>query len=109
MSDSTKQTDYIINLTDEDRVRHKHIIIKNKVVEFTVQYETLINDKWYPVVRYDTFHGFPHKDIINPDGTKHKIQLFIFDYNQALTFAEDDIKVNWQLYKKAFKEGLGND
>ncbi|MDL1964286.1 MAG: hypothetical protein LWW98_08155 [Deltaproteobacteria bacterium] len=32
---------------------------------FRVQYETKINQIWYPVVRYDTAHGFAHRDLLN--------------------------------------------
>ncbi len=104
-----KEIEYIIYLTIEDRVRHKHVMTKGKILEFTIQYETFINEKWYPVVRYDTFHGFPHKDVMRPNGTQIKTQLFIFDYNNALTFAEQDIKVNWSFYKRIFKEDIQDD
>jgi len=31
--------------------------------------------------------------------------MFTRDYNEALTFAEYDIKSNWRVYKKAFLGG----
>ncbi|WP_420886781.1 DUF7718 family protein [Candidatus Kuenenia stuttgartensis] len=34
---------------------------RGKIVFFRVPYKTRINDKWCPVVRYDTAHGFVHK------------------------------------------------
>jgi hypothetical protein len=40
-------------LSDADRKRHEHITDRGKVLEFVVQYEILIGDKWMPVVRYD--------------------------------------------------------
>jgi hypothetical protein len=40
------------------------------ITDFVVQYEIFINDKWCPVVRYDTAHGYAHKDLIHPDGSK---------------------------------------
>jgi hypothetical protein len=37
---------------------------------------------------------------------KRKTPLFITDRNDALTFAENDIKDNWELYKERFvREG----
>lgn len=33
-----------------------------RVLGFVVQLECLFNDEWYPVVRYDTAHGFAHRD-----------------------------------------------
>ena len=71
-------------------------------IDFTIQYETFINDKWFPVVRYDTSHGFAHRDLLNIKGEKRKTPLFIADKNDALTFAENDIKDNWKMYKQRF-------
>ena len=71
---------------------------------FRVQYETKISNTWHPVVRYDTAHGFAHRDMLKKDGTVTKTPLFNQDYNDALTFAENDLKSNWSYYKKRFSE-----
>ncbi len=55
-----------------------------------------------PVVRYDTAHGYAHKDLLNPDGTREKILIGITDFNEALTFADKDIDENWPRYKDRF-------
>ncbi len=55
-------------------------------------------------MRYDTSHGFAHRDIINIEDEKRKTPLFITDKNDALTFAENDIKDNWEVYKRRFLE-----
>ncbi len=89
-------------LTDEDRKRHEHIREKDEVKGFVVQYETKVNDKWMPVVRYDTAHGYAHKDLINPNGTKEKILMGNADYNELLTEADKDINENWERYKEMF-------
>jgi len=65
----TRKT-YILLLSDKDRKRHEHIIDRGKVRGFVIQYELFIKNKWIPVVRYDTAHGYAHKDLINPDGSK---------------------------------------
>ena len=41
---------------------------RGEIMEFIVQYETVILGEWRPVVRYDTAHGFAHKDIIRASG-----------------------------------------
>ncbi len=64
---------YVFMLSDTDRKRHEHITEKDRVAGFVVQYETLSEGKWLPVVRYDTAHGYAHKDLLNPDGSKEKI------------------------------------
>ena len=78
------------------------IRFKGEIIDFAVQYETFFNGKWFPVVRYDTSHGFAHRDIINFKAEKRKTPLFITDKNDALTFAENDIKDNWEVYKQRF-------
>jgi len=96
--------EYIIRLSPDDRYRHYHSIEKGKIVFFRVQYETKINNKWYPVVRYDTAHGFAHRDMLDIRGKVEKTPLFNQDYNDALTFAENDLKTNWLIYKRRFLE-----
>lgn len=70
-----------------------------------VQYETFIERKWHPVIRYDTAHGFPHVDKIHPDGTVEKISLLTKDLGEALTFADQDIDENWDRYKQQYLMG----
>ena len=92
-------------LTNEDKYRHKHIRFKGEVLSFVVQYETKLEGKWYPVVRYDTEHGFAHRDLVDRNGNKQKTPMFTENYNEALTFAEYDIKSNWKFYKQTFLGG----
>ena len=69
-----------------------------------VQLETNAKDKWCPVVRYDTKHGFAHKDIIHFDGSAEKFNLGMSNYNIAMIFAEQDLKSNWGKYIEQFLE-----
>ncbi len=55
-----KEKTYIFMLSDKDRKRHEHLIERGKVFGFTVQYEILLENKWMPVVRYNTAHGYAH-------------------------------------------------
>ncbi|MCK4391263.1 MAG: hypothetical protein KAV83_13615 [Desulfobacterales bacterium] len=98
----TKEVEFVLAFSQEDRYRHYHLRIKGQVIDFVVQYETFINGKWFPVVRYDTSHGFAHRDLLNIKHEKRKTPLFITDKNDALTFAENDIKDNWEVYKQRF-------
>lgn len=101
---SENKIEYIIRIGPVDRYRHMHIKEKGKILFFRIQYETKINDDWYPVVRYDTAHGFAHRDLLNKKGEVRKTPLFNQDYNDALLFAESDLKDNWRLYKDRFLE-----
>ncbi len=97
-----KKKTYLFMLTDEDRKRHEHVTDKGKVAAFSVQYEVLYENDWKPVVRYDTAHGYAHKDLLWPDGTQEKIFMGIADFNEALTLADKDIDENWVRYKERF-------
>lgn len=97
-----KVTEYVILLGYDGRRRTYHKRLQKNIVEFVVRYELFFRGKWYPLVRYDTAHGFAHKDVLTFDGkiTKHKLPFT--DYNLALTFAEKDLKENWQKYRENF-------
>ncbi|MDZ7721936.1 MAG: hypothetical protein U5R06_03675 [candidate division KSB1 bacterium] len=47
-------------------------------------------------------HGFSHRDLLNKKGKIRKTPLFNQDYNDALLFAESDLKDNWRIYKHRF-------
>ena len=53
-------------------------------------------------MRYDTSHGFAHRDLLNKKGEIIKTPIFMHDYNDALSFAESDLKANWEIYKGRF-------
>lgn len=99
-------TEYVIRLSSTDRYRHIHVRMKDRIVFFRVQIETLIGDKWMPVVRYDTAHGFVHRDLLDRHGNATKTPLFNQDLNDALTFAENDLKTNWSFYRERFLEEI---
>jgi hypothetical protein len=88
--------------------RPDHQITQNGKCQFsttslrTNAYETKIKDAWYPVARYDTSHGFAHRDLLDIKGGVKKTPLFNQDFNNALTFAENDLKLNWFYYKNRF-------
>lgn len=65
-----KELNFIITLSPEQQDRLRVVAFKEKgrVTGFVAQYETLIGQDWRQIVRYDTAHGFAHKDIIHPNG-----------------------------------------
>ena len=98
----TKIVKYEILLSESDRKRHTHNSDRGEVISFTVQFETLVKDKWLPVVRYDTAHGFAHKDILHVDGRKEKVDLGSMTMKDALVAADRNINKNWIRYKQRF-------
>ena len=97
-----KEVEYVVRLGKTDRYRSRHIRKQGRIVRFVVQYETQIGEKWHAVVRYDTAHGMAHRDLLTRAGEVTKIPIFTRGYNEALTFAENDLKANWALYKERF-------
>ena len=97
-----KIVEYVTPLGIDGRRRTRHVRIGSKIIEFVVQYEIKINNEWYPIVRYDTSHGFAHKDRLSYKGDVIKEEVPFNDFNLALTFAEKDLKDNWQKYKEHF-------
>ncbi|MDZ7364036.1 MAG: hypothetical protein ONB46_25480 [candidate division KSB1 bacterium] len=82
----------------DDRIRCDFATRKGKVIRISVvQYETFWQNKWLPVVRYDTAHGFFHRDVYFFGGTKHFKEFVLKpSLEEALTYAIQDIRLNWQ-------------
>ncbi len=99
---TSRRVEYVLRIGPADKYRHLHVQDRDKIVFFRVQHETKIRDVWFPVVRYDTSHGFTHRDLLDINGGVKKTPLFNQDYNDALTFAENDLKLNWLHYKNRF-------
>ena len=81
-----------ISKQENEGLRIKIIIEKGNVYDIVVQYESLIRGKWVSFVRYDCTHGFFHRDILNPDGSKEKKVIGIKNLEDALLYAEQDLK-----------------
>ena len=99
-----KEKEFIRYISDKDRIRQKIYLEKGKVTKFVVQYESFLQNIWQPIIRYDTAHGYFHKDILDPDGSKVQRKITGLTLNDALTFAEQDIIRNWTVYKNNYIE-----
>jgi hypothetical protein len=85
-----------------DRLRIRIETAKGGVKYFVVQYETLIDDKWIAIVRYDLAHGFFHRDVMLPNGEKEKQSINITNLEDALNYAQQDLKDRWEFYKEQY-------
>lgn len=103
-----KDISFVYSLSPElrDRLRVKASKTKGEIISFVVQYEAFIKGKWYPIVRYDTSHGFAHKDIIHFDGRKEKQPLYFHNFNIAFTYAIQDLKLLWNWYRTGFESEI---
>jgi hypothetical protein len=97
---------YFITLaSDDDQIRVNFETDRGEVVALhAVQYETRVEGQWLPVARYDMAHGFFHLDLYTVRGAV-KYRILVQDLSQALTFAIDDLKLNWLAYKHGFRGG----
>jgi len=55
----------------------------------------------------DTSHGYAHRDVMLADGRKEKTDLLLKDLNICLTYAENDLRANWRLYREGFLKEAG--
>ena len=79
----------------------------NFIVQLEVRHP--VHGTWVPIVRYDTAHGFAHRDRLHPDGSTEKTPLRVEDYNQALNYAEADLHDHWEEYRNRFVEELRDE
>jgi hypothetical protein len=89
-----------------ERLRIKIHSQKGELRDIVIQYESFLNNKWHPIVRYDCSHGFFHKDIMKPNGEKEKQIIPISSLKDALNYAEQDIKDKWVSYKERYSKKL---
>lgn len=96
--------EYMRDLDNDVRYRTRFETDGGTVIEFVVQLEFMASERWCPVVRYDTAHGFAHRDRYYPDGevSKHE-PLPTTAYNAALTLALRDVRTNWEDWVRPFR------
>ena len=95
--------EFFRDIDDQTRLRVAIRTVRGKVVTFTVQLEIYRKERWVPVARYDTHHGFAHLDILHADGTEDKIRLVARDFKEALDMAFADLLTNWERYIRPYR------
>ena len=95
-----------LNRGELEKLRIRFHTDKGSVLDIVVQYESVINNKWVPIVRYDCAHGFFHRDVLYPGGQKEKQSINITNLENALNYAEQDIKDRWEFYKERYLKKL---
>ncbi len=108
--------DYFIPIDPDDpadeageRIRVRLNQEHGLIMDFTAQYETPHPDAphgHFPVIRFDTAHGRPHRDELDArgqtiEGGKQWFAPHV-TFNQALNDAIDDIERNWRRYRERF-------
>jgi hypothetical protein len=102
----TKEFESYLDKSGFERIRVKLKLDKGEVTDVVYQYESYINGKWMPIVRYDCSHGFFHRDLLYPDGGKEKYSIGIDDLKVASKYAEQDLKDRWEWYRERFNKKM---
>ena len=81
---------------------------RGQILRFVVQLEYQFGEEgeWFPVVRYDTAHGYAHRDIMHPTKKEEKTEISVQDYNEAFTIAMDDVVEKRYDYRRRYEEWL---
>ena len=99
--------DYVKSLGRRNRLRISFVTERGKVAFIDViQYEAEIEGKWLALVRYDMAHGYLHRDIMHPDGSREKLRVPIVDLKQALSDAIEELERQWRFYRRVYEEAM---
>lgn len=64
------------------------------------------SESWKPLVRYDSAHGYFHRDLIHSDGAQEKDKIKPQICNNVIDYGIEDFKENFKVYMK--KTGYSN-
>jgi hypothetical protein len=78
---------------------------RGQIVRFIVQLECQFAEDgvWIAVVRYDTAHGYAHRDTMHPFKREEKERMAMQDYNDAFTLAMADIVDKRHDYRRRYE------
>jgi hypothetical protein len=91
---------------DKNAARVRFSVERDRVLEFVVQLECRYDGDWMPVVRFDTAHGFAHRDVLHPSLPTDKAEIPVKAFNDGLTFALHDLATNWEKYRERYEQWL---
>ena len=73
------------------------------VVSFSVVLLAFMNGEWTDISRYDTAHGYAHRDVLGRnEGLRGKLPCFTITYEDAFAYAITDFKNNAEIYRDDF-------
>ncbi len=99
--------EYFLNIDDGTVIYVHFETSKGEVTEFVVKLLSQFEGDWHEILRYDSGHDCPHKDILNINGEIiRKVWYDFLENSQALTMAITDIKDNVDFYRERFRKWL---
>lgn len=73
------------------------------MVDFAVVLVVFIGENWVDVTRYETAHGYAHRDVQGQnEGLRGKLRLPKVTYEEAFDYAIRDLKQNATIYLADF-------
>ena len=103
------EREFVIYLDPDERLnryRHYHIWEGRVIVAFRIQFEAFIEGRWHAIVRYDTVHDRPHKDVIHPDKSETKEWFDLYSRAEVLTIGQRDVMENWPTYRLQYESEM---
>jgi hypothetical protein len=107
MSPHVTRIEYEAQLDDsgQEWLRIRITTTDGRVTRFVAQYETMLDSKPAPVARYDTAHGYVHRDLLNREGKPRVPKLPLdpqLSLDDALQLAVQDLRQHWRYYRRDF-------
>jgi hypothetical protein len=102
------EKEFLIYLDEEqkNRYRYWHVWEQGKITEFRIQYEAFIMGRWHPIVRYDSAHDMPHRDVLHPDAPETKEWFPGYRNADVLSIGQRDISTNWPAYRARYEKEM---
>ena len=98
---------FVIGLSDDIEIHVYLETLNGLVVGYVAKLIWREGKNYREVIRFDSAHGCPHKDMLNEKGNVIRKTWFEYlDNQQGLDMAIKDIKDNYELYIERFKKWL---
>lgn len=103
-----KEFETYLDKSGNEKLRVRLKLENGLLIDVVFQYESFIDNKWSPIVRYDCARGYFHRDTMKPNGDKEKQLIEIENLKDASRYAEQDLKDRWEWYKERYLKKLKN-
>ena len=97
-----REHEYTVPLTRDDWIKNRFITKGPQIVEFSVQYETLINGNWRVVMRIDSAHKGVHRHVFHPYDDEYQQPFPCNNLNDGLTQAQTFLREEYHSIKSNY-------
>ena len=98
---------FVIKLSEKAEIQVFFQTADGFIVSFVVKLIVFGSSGYHEVIRFDSAHGCPHKDILNVDGSvRRKVWYKLLSNKQGLDLAIRDLKDNVEMYIERYEKWL---